>query len=78
MEPRVMEVTVAGLVEQSPPPAPDSLKLRLESTPRSRFSRTAKKLMTLPVTAIKIAVMVVVVPVEWILLGIACSIGCDL
>jgi hypothetical protein len=75
MEPRVMEVTVADLIETSPPPAPDSLKLRLESTPRSRFSRTANKLMILPVTAIH---MVVVVPAEWVLLIIACSMGCDL
>jgi len=70
MEPRVIEVTVPeGIV------APESMKMTLESSPRSRSSRTAKQLATLPLTIIH---LVVVVPAEWVLLGIACATGCDL
>ncbi len=72
MEPRVMEVIVVGLIESSPP---DYLKLRLESTSRSRLSRKAKQFATLPLTVIR---FVVVYPAEGILLGIGCAFGCDL
>jgi hypothetical protein len=72
MEPRVMEVIAVGLIESSPP---EYLRLRLESSPRSRFSRTAKQLATLPLAGIH---MFVVAPAEWVLLIIACSAGCDL
>ena len=68
-----MEVTVAGLIATTPP---GSLKLRLESSPRSRVSRTAKQLITSPLTAIRI---LVVVPAEYVVLIIVCSTtGCDL
>lgn len=77
IEPRVMEVTVPGILESSPPPG--FLKLRLESSPRSRSSRRAKQLATLPMTvALKTIYIVVMLP-EYVLLGIACSTGgCDL
>jgi hypothetical protein len=78
MEPRVLEVTVAGLLETSPPPAPDFLKLRLESSPRSHSSRTAKRLSTLPLTVPLKTIHVIVLVPEYVLLGIACSTGCDL
>lgn len=63
MEPRVKEITVEG-----------SLKLTLESSPRSRFSGKAKHLATLPLTAIRI--IFVDVP-AYVLLVIFCSTGCD-
>jgi len=72
MEPRVMDVIAVGLIESSPP---DYLKLRLESTPRSSFSRKAKQFATLPLTGIR---FVVVYPAEGILLGIGCAFGYDL
>jgi hypothetical protein len=72
MEPRVMEVTVAGVLATN---SPESLKLTLESSPRSRFSRTAKQLATLPLIGIR---TFVVFPAEAVLLGIACATGCDL
>jgi len=79
MEPRVMEITVAGLLGTSPPPAPDSLKLRLESSPRSRSSRTATQLITLPLTLPLKATHIVVLVPEYALLWIDCSTqGCDL
>jgi hypothetical protein len=79
MEPRVMEITVAGLLGTSPPPAPDSLKLRLESSPRSRSSRTATQLITLPLTLPLKATHIVVLVPEYALLWIVCSTqGCDL
>ena len=72
VEPRVMEVTVPGVIVTSPP---ESLKLTLESSPRSRFSRMAKQLPTLPLTGIR---WVVVYPAESVILMIGCSRGCDL
>ena len=79
MEPRVMEIAAAGLIESSPPPRPGSLKLRLESSPRSRSNRVAKELITLPMTLpLKVIHIAVLIP-EYALLGIACSTGgCDL
>lgn len=71
-EPRVMELTVSELITSS---NPGSLKLRLESSPRSSCSGTAKQLTTLPLKAVRIGVLV---PVEYVLLMIACSTGCDL
>jgi len=78
-EPRVMEIAVPGLLETSPPPASESLKLTLESTPRSRSSKTLKRIITLPMTVpLKAAHIAILVP-EYILLGIVCSTsGCDL
>ena len=70
LEPRVVEVTVPGLMESSPPPG--FLKLRLESFPRSNSSRRAMKLVTFPLTAIRISV---VVPAEWIYLVVLCGIA---
>jgi hypothetical protein len=79
LEPRVMEVAVAGLIESSPPPRPWSLKLRLESFPRSRSNRKAKQLITLPLTLPLKAIHIAVLIPEYALLGIACSTGgCDL
>jgi len=75
MEPRVMEVTLTGEIDSS---LPTSLKLRLESSPRSRCSRTAKQLATLPLKVVHVAGAVVVFPVEWVLLVIFCHSGCDL
>jgi hypothetical protein len=77
IEPRVMEVIVCGLVESCP--SPGFLKLRLEGSPRSRSSRTAKRLLALPLTVpLKAAHIALLVP-EAILLGIACSTSsCDL
>jgi hypothetical protein len=73
MEPRVMEVTAVGLIKSNPP---EYLKLRLESSPRSRSRRTAMKLVTLPLRVI--GIVVITVP-EDLLLGIACVTGgCDL
>jgi len=73
MEPRVMEVNAVGLIESSPP---EYLKLRLESSPRSRSGRTAMKLVTFPLKVI--GIVVITVP-EDLLLAIACATaGCDL
>lgn len=78
-EPRVMEIAMPGLLETSPPPAPESLKLTLESTPRSRSSRMVKRFATSPLTVPLRAVHIAILIPESILLGIACSIsGCDL
>lgn len=78
-EPRVMEVAVAGLTESGPPPDQGALKLTLEATPRNRFGRTAKQLATVPLKVIHWTVVIpVVIPVEWVLLAIFCSTGCDL
>lgn len=76
MAPRVTEVALPGLIETSPPPAPNALKLRLESSPRSRFVRPARQIALFPLTAIH---FIVLVP-EDIVLAIACSTGdgCDL
>lgn len=78
IEPRVMEVAVAGLIETSPPPAPGSLKLRLESSPRSRSSRVANQLIALPLTVPLKAIHIAVLVPEFVLLMVACSMGCDL
>jgi hypothetical protein len=78
MEPRVMEVAVAGLLETNPPTPPGALKLTLESSPRSNSSRTAKQLITLPLTLPLKAIHIVVLVPEYVLLGIACATGCDL
>jgi hypothetical protein len=69
LEPRVVEVTVPGLMESSPPPG--FLKLRLESSQRSSSSRGAMKLVTFPMTAIRIFV---VIPAEWVYLVVLCGI----
>jgi len=65
-EPRVKEVIVGK-----------SIKLELESSPRggARFSGIAKNLV---VWAVKGPYMVVVLPIEYALLMIACATGCDL
>ena len=79
MESRVMEIAVAGLIESGPPPRPGSLKLRLESLPRSRSNRVSKQLITLPLTLPLKAIHIAVLIPEYALLGIACSTGgCDL
>jgi hypothetical protein len=76
MEPRVMDLSLACLTETQPTPPPGSIKLRLESSPRSRFSRRAKHLAALPLRAI--GIVVITVP-EDVLLAIFCSTGgCDL
>jgi len=77
LEPRVMEVAVCGLVESCPPPG--FLKLTLESSPRSSSSKTAKRLISLPLTVpLKAAHIAILVP-EAILLAIACGTSsCDL
>jgi hypothetical protein len=64
-EPRVKEVMVGK-----------SIKLELESSPRgrARFSGMAKNLVVWFVKGVEI---VVLIP-EYVLLGIACSTGCDL
>jgi hypothetical protein len=68
-----MEVTAVGLIESSPP---EYLKLRLESSPRSRFGRTAMTLVTFPLKVI--GIVGITVP-EDLFLAIACaSGGCDL
>jgi hypothetical protein len=73
VEPRVMEVTAVGLIESSPP---EYVKLKLESSPRSRSIRTAKKLIALPMT---VPLRIVVLVPEYVLLGIVCgTVGCDL
>jgi hypothetical protein len=78
LEPRVMEVSLPGLLEGSPAPPPDSLKLRLESSLRNRHIRKAKQLAALPLTVpLKTLHIAAMVP-EYILLGIACMRGCDL
>jgi hypothetical protein len=78
-ESRVVEVAVTELIESSPPPRVWSLKLRLESFPRSRSNRIATQLITLPLTLpLKVIHIAVLIP-EYALLGIACSTGgCDL
>ena len=75
MEPRVIEVIAVGLIESG---HPEYLKLRLESSHRSRSNRTAKQLATLPVTLPLKAIHIVVMVPEYALLAIACSFGCDL
>ena len=76
MEPRVMEVTAVWSIQSSPP---EYLKLRLESSPRSRSSRTVKQLVALPLTLPLKAIHIVVLVPEDILLAIVCSTqGCDL
>jgi hypothetical protein len=65
-EPRVKEVMVGK-----------SIKLELESSPedRARFSGIAKNLV---VWSVKGPYMVVVLPIEYVVLLIACTRGCDL
>jgi hypothetical protein len=75
MEPRVTEVIAVGLIESNPP---EYLKLRLENSPRSRSSKTAKQLISLPLTLPLKAIHIIILIPEDVLLAIACSRGCDL
>lgn len=78
-EPRVLEIAVPELLKTEPPPAPESLKLTIESSPRSASSRTVKQLIALPLTVPLKALHIAVLVPEYILLGIACSTSsCDL
>jgi len=75
MEPRVMEIAVGGLT--NPAPVQKNLRLRLVSSLRSRSRRKMTQLITSPLTAIR---MTIVLPVEYVALITMCSFygGCEI